>query len=112
MSPVEIRNEFRSANIIPRFPRIMFHSVSFPFDEVTKFPIDHPTVQYLLDRPLFFSFNDLRRRRWFRTSTGNRIRDGRGQLDDIKNGVKPFHGERELQTVSSVSDLFDNRERS
>jgi hypothetical protein len=90
----------------------MLHPIPFPLDEVPKFPIDYPAIQYLLNYPFFLSLNYFRRRRRFRTTAGNRIRNGRGQFDDIEDGVKAFHGQGETKTVSPISDFLDNRERA
>jgi hypothetical protein len=90
----------------------MLHPISLPLDEVPKFPIDYPAIQYLLNYPFFLSLNYLRRRRRLRTTAGNRIRNGRGQLDYVEDGVKSFHGQRETKTVSAISDFLDNRKRA
>ena len=88
MPPIEVRKKFRSMNVIPRLPRIVFHPVPLPLDKEPQFPVDHLGVQDLLNDPFLFSVDELRRRRWFRTTSGDGIRGGWCQLDDIENGMK------------------------
>ena len=115
MSPIEVHDKVRGMNIVPRFPRVVFHSVSLPLDKIPQFPIDYPTyptVQYLLNSPLLFSVNDLRRRRRLRTTTSDRIRDGWGQLDNIEDRMKAAHGRRKAEAISTVSDFLDDWKRA
>ena len=53
-------------NIFPRFPGIVLDSVSFPFDQVAQFPVNHLTVQDLFHNPFFFSVYDF----WKRGGSG------------------------------------------
>jgi hypothetical protein len=112
MSAIEVRNEFRSMDIIPRFPRIVFHSVPLPLDKVPQFLVDHLAVQYLLDNPFLFSINDLRRRGRLWTSTRDWVRSSWCQFDNIENGMKAAQGRRESESISPVSDFLNNRERA
>ena len=49
-------------NIFPRFPGIMLHSISFPFNQVSQFPVDHLAIQDLFHDPFFFSIYDFQER--------------------------------------------------
>jgi hypothetical protein len=73
VSSVEVRHKVRSMNIIPRLPRVVFHSITFPLDKVPQLPVDHLAIQDLLDSPFLLSINKFRRRRWSRTMTRDRI---------------------------------------
>ena len=88
MSLIEVRKKFRSMNVIPRFPRIVFHPVPLPLDKEPQFPVDHLGVQYLPNDSFLFSVDELRRRRRFWTTTGDGIRGSWCQLDDIEHGMK------------------------
>jgi len=55
---VKIRHQFRCMNIIPRFPGIVLNTETFPFDQVTQFPVNHLTIQDFLHHPLFFAIHN------------------------------------------------------
>ena len=55
-------DKVRGMNIFPRFPGIMLDSVSFPFDQVSQFPVNHLTIQDLFHDSLFFSIYDFQER--------------------------------------------------
>ena len=49
-------------NIFLRFSGIVLDSISFPFDQVAQFLVNHLTVQDLFHNPFFFSVYDFRKR--------------------------------------------------
>ena len=62
MFPMKFHDKVQGMNIFPRFPGIMLNSVSFPFDQVSQFPVNHLTIQDSFHDPLFFSVYDFRER--------------------------------------------------
>jgi len=55
---IKIRHQFWCMNNIPRFPGIVLNTETLPFDQVTQFPVDHPTIQDFLHHPLFFTIHN------------------------------------------------------
>jgi hypothetical protein len=105
--PVEFRNEFRSVNVVPRFPRVMFNAVTLPFDEVAQLPVHHLGIQNLFYNPLFFAVDDLRKRRRCWATTRNGVWRSRQKLDNIKDRVQTAHRWGEFKAVCTVTDLLD-----
>jgi len=57
--------------IIPVFPSVVLHTVTFPFDQVLQFPVEHAAVENFFHNILLFAVNKLRwRRRCMSTSNG------------------------------------------
>src|SRR5271156_3992973 len=92
MFPVEFCNEFRSVNVVPRFPRVMFNAVTLPFDEVAQLPVHHLGIQNFFHNPLLFTIDDLRKWRRCWATTRNGVRRSRQKFDDIKDRVQTAHG--------------------
>ena len=59
---MKFHDKVRGMNIFLRFPGIVRDSISFPFDEVSQFLINHLTIQDLFHDPFFFSVYDFQER--------------------------------------------------
>jgi len=71
--PVKIHHQFQCMNIIPRFPGVVFNTKTLPLHQVTKFPVNHPTIQDFLHYPLFFTINNFWKWRQSCPSARNRV---------------------------------------
>ena len=109
---MKFRYSFWGVQIIPRLPGIMFNSESFPFNQVTQFPVDDFAVQDLLHNPFLFSIYNLWEWRGKGMSSTYRVFQGQCQLDYIENRMKAAHGGGELEAVCAISDLPDYGERA
>jgi hypothetical protein len=56
MFPIKFHYEVRGMNTVPRFPRVVLDSETFPFDQIPQFPIDHLAIQNFLYYPLVTIF--------------------------------------------------------
>ena len=83
---MKFRYSFRGVQIILRLPGIMFHSESFPFNQVAQFPVDDFAVQDLLHNPFLFSIYNLREWRGEGVLSMYRVFRGQCQLDYVENG--------------------------
>src|SRR5277367_1315634 len=107
MFPVEFCNEFRSMNIVPRFPRVMFNAVTLPFDEVAELPVHHLGIQNFFHNPLLFTIDDLRKWRRCWATTRNGVRRSWQKFDDIKDRVQMAHEWGEFKAVCAITNLLD-----
>src|SRR5271156_437760 len=107
MFPVEFCNEFRSVNVVPRFPRVMFNAVTLPFDEVAQLPVHHLGIQNFFHNPLLFAVDDLWKWRRCWATTRNGVWRSWQKFDDIKDRVQTAHGWGEFKAVCAITNLLD-----
>jgi hypothetical protein len=70
---VELRNQIRGMDIVPRFPRVVLNAKVLPFNQVPKLPVDHLAVQDLFYNPFLFTIYDIRGRRTVNGSSVTRV---------------------------------------
>src|ERR1700761_8612296 len=103
---VKLSYKIRGVYTVPWFPRVVFDPKAFPFDQETKFSIDHPAIQDFLHYPLFLAIDNLRGRWRLSTAARYRVRWSRRQLDHIEHGVESTHGRRESEPICTITDSF------
>ena len=103
---MKFHDKVQGMNIFPRFPRIMLNSVSFPFDQVAQFPVNHLTIQDLFHNPLFFSVYDF----WKRGGPGIGSSGAGDNLTTLKTRCSQLMEGGKLRAVCIVSDFVDYRE--
>jgi len=99
-------------NNIPRFPGVVFNTKTLQFDQVIKFPVDHPTIQDFFHYPLFFAIYNFQKQRWSHLLARNGVRRSHRQFDYIEDRMKLTHRQREAEVVHTVTNLTVNQEWS
>jgi len=92
-------------NIIPRFPGIVLNAETLPLDQVTKLPVDHPTIQDLLHHPLLFTIYNLWKWRRSRPSARDGVQRSQRQFDHIEDGMESTHRRRKAEAVHTITNL-------
>ena len=71
-------------NTIRILPGVSFYSITFPFDQVLKLSLEHPTIEDFLYEVFFFTIDEFWR--WWQgpVLARNQVRRCWGQLNHIK----------------------------
>ena len=110
MSPIELADQCWGFDSVCRFPTNVLVAIACPFDLVLKFSTENAAVQDFFYDIMFLSVYNSRRCRWFGTSAGNGVGNGRREFDGVEYRVYTRHGARQSETVSQMANLaFDNK---
>jgi hypothetical protein len=112
MFPINSAMRSGGVNAIPRFPRVVLNSKTFPFDQILQFPIDHLAIQNFFHYSLFFSIHNFWRWQRFWMLPQNGVRQSRSKFDDVKDRMQTAHGSGEFQMIGTVTNLLDYFKRT
>ena len=85
---MKVSNLFWSITDMVRvFPRVVFHAIAFPSDQVLQLVSEHPTVQDLFHDILLFAIHKFWRWRRRLMSSKDRVVWGGRQLYDVEDRV-------------------------
>src|SRR6266545_2830910 len=87
MSHIELSHLVWSIiEVVRIFPSVVFDPIALPLDQVLYFSVEQPTVQYLFDNVLFFTFDKFRGRQWGSTPTRDGLSGARVSFTTLKTG--------------------------
>ena len=82
---MEVCYKVQGMNVVPGFPGIVLNPISFPFNQVSQFPVYHLAIQDLFQNPFLLSIYDLweQGRKWVLSLYG--VFWCRSQFNDIED---------------------------
>ena len=60
-------------NVIPIFPSVVLHTITFPLNQVLELPAEDVTVENLFHNIFLFAVDEVQWRQWWCMSSGDQV---------------------------------------